>query len=90
MTKSEVEKVLEELDVTAPIHLLEVTSNEDAERLRFVGSPSVRIDGNDVDPTAATDGFGLECRVYWVDGKVTSTPPRELIALAVAGAASRS
>jgi hypothetical protein len=39
-----------------------VATPEDAERLRFVGSPTVLVDGRD----PFTDGgtFGLSCRVY--------------------------
>ena len=90
LTKRELESVLEELEVTAAIDLVEVTSNDDAERLRFVGSPSVRIDGKDVDPATPTDGFNLECRLYWVDGRPVGTPPRELITRAVGRAATPS
>lgn len=40
-----------------------VETTEDAERLRFIGSPTILIDGRD--PFAGTDAnFGLTCRVY--------------------------
>jgi hypothetical protein len=39
-----------------------VTTPEDAERLRFVGSPTVLVDGHD--PFADGGTFGLSCRVY--------------------------
>ena len=90
LTKGQLESVLQELDVTAPIDLVAVESNDDAERLRFVGSPSVRINGEDVDPGAPTDGFNLECRLYWVDGRPMGTPPRDMITRAVARAAAQS
>jgi hypothetical protein len=42
-----------------------VDTPEDAERERFLGSPTVRVNGRDVDPGAGerTD-YGLKCRIY--------------------------
>ncbi|MDP2339953.1 MAG: DUF2703 domain-containing protein [Deltaproteobacteria bacterium] len=48
----------------------------DAQRLRFLGSPSVRVDGVDVEPGAdERDGFAMRCRVYAVDGRFQKVPP---------------
>ena len=51
--------------VDEPIELKHVESVAAAERERFLGSPTLRVDGQDVDPTAGerTD-FGLKCRLY--------------------------
>jgi len=44
---------------------IEVKSPEAAARLRFLGSPSVRINGLDAEPAARTRrDFGLSCRTY--------------------------
>jgi hypothetical protein len=52
----------------------EIHSYADAERERFVGSPTVRIDGVDVQPPS-DEPFGLTCRVYHRrDGRVSPTP----------------
>jgi hypothetical protein len=43
-------------------------------RERFIGSPTIRIDGVDVQPTAQ-EPYGLTCRVYHRrDGRVSPTP----------------
>lgn len=54
----------------------ELNTDADAEREQFVGSPTVRIDGIDVDPpSAAEHPIGLACRVYRRrDGRVAPTP----------------
>jgi hypothetical protein len=53
-----------------------VESDEDAQQIRFLGSPSVRVDGRDVEPGAKTRAdFGLKCRLYQVDGRLAGTPP---------------
>src|SRR5258708_2826441 len=54
-------------EIPVPVHvsLVRIESHEDAARLRFLGSPTVRVDGVDVDPGAeARDDFGLGCRIY--------------------------
>ena len=44
------------------VEVREVAAEEDAERERFVGSPTIRIDGRDIQPT--DEPAGLTCRVY--------------------------
>jgi hypothetical protein len=42
-----------------------VETSKDAEAQRFLGSPSVRVNGVDVEPGAEErDDFGLKCRLY--------------------------
>ena len=89
VAKTELEQVLDEHGIQDPIEFVSVESNDLAQQLRFVGSPSVRINGKDVDPETPTEGFNMECRLYWVDGKLVSSPPREWVERAIerAGAA---
>jgi hypothetical protein len=70
------------------VELRRVETPEEAERKRFLGSPTVRIDGEDVDPTAdGREDFGLECRLYRGDGGLARTPPDEWIRAAIGRAA---
>src|SRR5690348_12541192 len=41
----------------------EVVTEADAQQERFVGSPTIRIDGHDVQPTGE-EPYGLTCRIY--------------------------
>lgn len=53
-------------------------SEDAANAQRFLGSPSVRVDGADVDQTAAGRvDFGLKCRIYRLRGEQTHSPPDE-------------
>ncbi len=53
----------------------EVSTQADAERERFIGSPTIRIDGEDVQPPPGEEPFGLTCRVYHRrDGRISPTP----------------
>jgi hypothetical protein len=52
----------------------EIEDEAAAERERFTGSPTIRIDGEDVQ-AAAGEPIGLSCRVYRLrDGRPSPTP----------------
>jgi hypothetical protein len=56
------------------IAVREIRTEEDAQRERFVGSPTIRVDGVDVVPVEG-ESYGLSCRVYHRrDGRVSPTP----------------
>ena len=77
----------------AELVLRRVETPEAAEAERFLGSPTVRVNGADVDPGAAGRAdYGLKCRIYRFDGEQSPTPPEAWIreALAGAGRAERS
>ena len=60
------------------IESVEIESDEQAERERFPGSPTIRIDGRDAIAPAASDPVGLTCRVYRLrDGRPSPTPDPE-------------
>ena len=60
--------VMAEEDVTLPIKLVRVTSVEMAKAVKFLGSPSIRIDGQDIegDGKPQTEDFNLNFRIYKV------------------------
>ena len=57
-------EVLEEGGVEADVALVPVNTDEEARRLRFPGSPTVRIDGRDPFPIPERSWWGPACRVY--------------------------
>jgi hypothetical protein len=59
------------------IDVREVPTDADAEREEFVGSPTIRVDGHDIQPVPG-EPIGLSCRVYRLpDGRISPLPPRE-------------
>lgn len=77
--------VARELGVPAEVEEVEVKSPEDARRLRFLGSPSVHVNGVDVEPRArGRSDFGYTCRTYGGKG----LPKREEVAAAMKAAAA--
>ena len=47
----------------ASVELREIDTEESAERLEFAGSPTILIDGADVQPPADDEPVGLVCRI---------------------------
>lgn len=82
--KALLEQVLAELGRDDQIVMTEVRSDEEAERLRFPGSPTIRIDGSDVDLEGANSRPALTCRIYHLpDGRVSPVPSREQLEAAL-------
>ncbi len=82
----EILPALERLTGQGDVELVKRTIDdmEEAVSARFLGSPSVRVEGVDVEPGAsARSDFGMKCRVYRVDGQQTNRPHLEWISLAL-------
>ena len=76
--------------VEAEIAEVEVLSAEEAQELGFLGSPTVRVDGLDVEPGArAATHFGFGCRTYVDAGRRTGTPPAAMLRSAIEEQARR-
>jgi hypothetical protein len=57
---------------------VEIESDEQARREQFPGSPTIRIDGEDVFPPEEGEPYSLTCRIYHLrDGRVSPTPDPE-------------
>jgi hypothetical protein len=70
--------------VTAKVTEVEVADPALAQELRFLGSPSVRINGVDVEPAArSAEQFGLMCRTYTAPHGSEGAPPIEMIRAAL-------
>jgi hypothetical protein len=75
------QEVLAEQSIDEPVEQIEVLTDEDAERLAFPGSPTIRVDGVDIDPAGADQmGTALTCRLYRLeDGRPSPVPSKEMI-----------
>ena len=70
--------VLAERGVEASVELREVHTDEEAKALRFPGSPTIRVEGRDVDASGADGRPALTCRIYHLaDGRSSPIPSRE-------------
>ena len=67
-----------------PVRTLMIGNDDHARRERFLGSPTVRIGGRDVDPAATERAdYGLSCRLYVTSDGLRGTPPDEWILAAL-------
>ena len=58
----------------------EVATDDDARREEFIGSPTVRVDGDDLFPPGDDEPAGLTCRIYRrTDGRISPTPDPALL-----------
>jgi Thioredoxin domain len=70
-----VERVLADSQVDAEVAHVNIADAETAQRLRFLGSPTIRIDGKDIEPGAEerTD-YAFACRIYRTARGTAGTP----------------
>ena len=73
-------EALRGLGLSGKVSEIEVRDCEQAEALMFPGSPTIRVDGKDVELTLLEqDHYGLSCRIYLVDQQRQGFPSREMI-----------
>jgi hypothetical protein len=78
-------EVLAQRGVEAEVVEHEVLTEDEAQELAFPGSPTIRVDGRDVDPRGASARPALTCRIYHLpDGRVSPVPSREQLEEAIA------
>jgi hypothetical protein len=77
-------EVLGEDAFETPIQMVAVADDADALLLGMPGSPTIRIDGDDVVAQPVGEPFSLTCRVYRLrDGRVSAVPDPEDVREAV-------
>ena len=75
-------EVVGALGLDVEIREVEIHDEKDALRHQFLGSPSVRVDGVDIEPGAAErTEYAFACRVYGESG----VPPRDYLVRALQG-----
>ena len=72
------EIALREEELTASIDKVKVTDDEDAKRLKFLGSPHFRVDGQDL-WHEERNNYSLSCRVYPTPEGVKGFPTVEML-----------
>jgi len=90
-TLERLSQVLAEERIAQQVDVIEISTQADAERHKFLGSPTVRLDGRDIDSAVwqRTD-YGFGCRIYQEAGTVVSgVPSKEMIRRAVRAAAGQ-
>jgi len=73
-----------------PVVPVDVQDIEAAVTLRFLGSPSIRVNGRDIEPGSEDDPPFFGCRTYNVQEKRVGVPPEEWPADALRSASIRA
>lgn len=72
--------VKENLGIETEIQMIDIKSEEDVQKYRFLGSPSIRINGQDIEEKIRDDTeYSMRCRVYRDGLMLNGWPPKELI-----------
>jgi copper chaperone CopZ len=84
LTVERVREVLREEGIEAAVVEVNVQNEATARNVGFLGSPTVRVNGNDVEPSArSAREYGMMCRTYAVGQKREGAPPKDLIRAAI-------
>lgn len=84
----EARRVLREVLATVapgtPVEEIDASDPEMADRVRFPGSPTIRVDGRDVDPRFSDPGdYTPRCRLYVTASGLRGVPERAWIEAAL-------
>ena len=81
-------RAIEDTGVEAALEVVDVADAQRAAELRFLGSPTIRVDGQDVEQGADDRrGYGLVCRVYRTEAGVQGQPEAGWVTAALEAAA---
>ena len=83
-------EILEEQGEDAEVKLVAVNTDEEARALRFAGSPTLRVDGEDLFPVPERAEYALGCRVYATSEGLRASPTATMLSEALAKKKGRS
>ena len=79
-TAKHIKEVIAEESIDAEISLILIETPEDARQLHFTGSPTVRINGVDIETNIKDiKNYGLRSRLYTINGKNSGYPSKDVI-----------
>ena len=80
-----VERVVANVGSDAAVAYVDVPDPEAAARLRFLGSPTIRVDGRDIEPGGdERTEYALACRIYRTERGPAGTPDESWLREALA------
>lgn len=72
--------VLAQEDIQSTVEVIKIETDEQAQEFQFVGSPTILINGEDIDPPPANAYYSLTCRAYRLEnGRVSPLPSPQMI-----------
>jgi hypothetical protein len=84
------ERVRDQLGSAAEVRVIDIADQPAAEQARFLGSPTIRVDGHDIEPSAEhQDEYVLACRLYRVGHSLHGLPDQDWLRQALLAAETR-
>lgn len=88
-TLKRIMQVIREEGVSAAVSEVKVSDVTEAETFGFLGSPTIRVNAVDIEPSARSSrAYGMVCRTYIEDGKRSGIPSKGMIVAALREASS--
>ncbi len=88
-TRELVEQALVKANLPAIVRMVPIETPEAAQEHRFLGSPTVQVDGVDIEPARRDDtNYALSCRMYTTPEGKQGVPPEEMVLSGLRSAAS--
>jgi hypothetical protein len=78
-TQQSLQQVLSEEGIQAQIQLIAINTNEEAQRMQFPGSPTIRVHDRELFPVAERQAWGLGCRMYTTPEGLQDTPTKAML-----------
>jgi len=86
-----VDRVRGDLGIDAELRTTLIADQAAAQQARFGGSPTVRVDGGDVEPgSGPASGYVLGCRLYRLEHRLAGQPEERWVREALLRAADHS
>ena len=77
-------QVMAEKGIQVPIEMVKVETWEQAETLWFIGSPTILVNGRDIQPPPPDAYYALTCRTYHLeDGRMSPLPSLAMLRCAL-------
>ncbi len=90
-TEKLIRETVSELGGDVKIEVVTIADNYDAVARRFLGSPSVRVNGKDLEiEEDSTTTYSMRCRIYRNDENQSGIPPKELLIKAIHAARQKN
>jgi len=79
-TEELIRKTVSELGADDSIEIVIVLDHDDAVSKKFLGSPSIRVNGKDleIEEDSSTE-YSMRCRIYRTETGQTGVPPKALL-----------
>ncbi len=78
-------EILREENIAAAVEMVPVVDDADARAQKFLGSPTIRLNGVDPFALPTQTHYALQCRVYFTPDGLRGMPTKEMIRDAVRG-----